>query len=167
MLRFQAGESDIISRVGARNFAVLEKDRGAPRLRTGELPAPAWNTTFCSSTWGPARRNSPEIAARQAFLRRKSFRQAVSAAIDRDAMVRLVYLGTRGAAGRSGAAGQQGVGQTALPAPVRSLERARQLLAADGFQWNATAACWTRREAGGVLHPRPATATPNGSRWRR
>src|ERR1017187_5478915 len=27
VLRFQAGESDIINRVGARNFAVLEKDR--------------------------------------------------------------------------------------------------------------------------------------------
>ena len=27
VMRFQAGESDIISRVGARNFAVLEKDR--------------------------------------------------------------------------------------------------------------------------------------------
>ena len=32
VMRFQAGETDIMSRVSARNFAALEKDRGAPRL---------------------------------------------------------------------------------------------------------------------------------------
>ena len=93
VLRFQAGESDIISRVGARNFAALEKDRerrgydlvdagGSLEysflfFNLGDLPAGA----------------SQQIAAHQTFLRRKSFRQAVSAAIDRSAIARLVYLG--------------------------------------------------------------------------
>ena len=93
VLRFQAGESDIISRVGARNFAALEKDRERRGYELVNAGA-AWNTAFCFSIWPNCPPGSaPQIAAHQAFLRRKSFRQAVSAAIDRDAIVRLVYLG--------------------------------------------------------------------------
>ena len=79
---------------------------------------------------------SPQIAAHQAFLRRKSFRQAVSAAIDRNAIARLVYLGKAVPLGGPVPPGNKAWINTSLPAPVRSVERARQLLADDGFKWD-------------------------------
>jgi peptide/nickel transport system substrate-binding protein len=75
-----------------------------------------------------------EIAARQAFLRKKGFRQAVSAAIDREAMVKLVYRGKANALAGPVAPGNRAWVNAQLPAAVRSLERARQLLSAEGFR---------------------------------
>ena len=140
MLRFRSGESDIINRVGARNFAALEKDRksrgyelvnaGASLeysflfFNLGELPAGV----------------APPIAAHQAFLRRKSFRQAVSAAIDRESIARLVYLGRAVPLAGPVPPGNKAWINTSLPAPTRSLERARRLLTGDGFKWNAEGA---------------------------
>jgi peptide/nickel transport system substrate-binding protein len=136
VLRFQAGESDIISRVGARNFAALEKDR---ERRGYELFSAGgsleYNFLFFNLGDLPAG-IAPQIAVHQAFLRRRSFRQAVSAAIDRDAIVRLVYLGRAVALGGPVPPGNKAWINTALPAPTCSVERARQLLAADGFHWN-------------------------------
>jgi peptide/nickel transport system substrate-binding protein len=136
VLRFQAGESDIINRVGARNFAVLEKDRkrrGDDLVNAGG--SLEYNFLFFNLAGLPPG-TAPPIAAHQAFLRRKSFRQAVSAAIDRDAIVRLVYLGRAVPLAGPVPPGNKAWVNTALPAPVRSLERARQVLAADGFRWN-------------------------------
>jgi peptide/nickel transport system substrate-binding protein len=78
-------------------------------------------------------------SANNAFLRRTSFRQAVSAAIDRAAMVRLVYQGRATAMAGPVAPGNRAWINGQLPPPVRSLERARQLLAAGGFQWKGGA----------------------------
>ena len=136
VLRFQAGESDIINRVGARNFAVLEKDRerrGFQLVNAGgslEYNFLLFNLAALPS--GVA----PEIAAHQAFLRRQSFRQAVSAAIDRDAIVRLVYLGRAVPLAGPVPPGNKAWFDATLPPPTRSIERARRLLAADGFNWN-------------------------------
>jgi peptide/nickel transport system substrate-binding protein len=136
VLRFQAGESDIISRVGARNFAALEKDR---ERRGYELAGAGgsleYNFLFFNLGDLPAGM-APQIAAHQAFLRRQSFRQAVSAAIDRNAIVRLVYLGRAVPLGGPVPPGNKAWINTTLPAPTRSVERARQLLAADGFNWS-------------------------------
>lgn len=136
VLRFQAGESDIISRVGARNYVALGKD-GARRGYTLYNASGSLEYSFLFFNLGglPAG-TAPEIAAHQAFLRRQSFRQAVSAAIDRNAIVRLVYLGLAVPLGGPVPPGNRAWINTALPAPTRSVERARQLLAADGFRWN-------------------------------
>jgi peptide/nickel transport system substrate-binding protein len=136
VLRFQAGESDIINRVGAHNFAALEKDRvrrGYELVNTGG--SLEYNFLFFNLADLPAS-VAPQIAVHQAFLRRKSFRQAVSAAIDRDAIVRLVYLGRAVPLAGPVPPGNKAWVNTALPPPTRSLERARQLLTADGFRWN-------------------------------
>ena len=136
VLRFQAGESDIISRVGARNFAALEKDRE----RRGYVLSNASGSLeysflfFNLAALPPG--IAPEIAAHQAFLRRQSFRQAVSAAIDRDAIVRLVYLGLAVPLAGPVPPGNRAWIDNTLPAPTHSVARARQLLAADGFHWN-------------------------------
>jgi peptide/nickel transport system substrate-binding protein len=133
VLRFRNGETDVISRVGARNLEALERDQ----LRHGYTMQDAGaslETTFLVFNLADVN-GSPEIASRQGFLRRKSFRQAISAAIDRDAMVKLVYRGRANALAGPVSPGNRAWVNTSLPAPVRSIERARTLLSADGFQW--------------------------------
>jgi peptide/nickel transport system substrate-binding protein len=131
VLRFQNGETDVINRVGARNFAVLDRDRERQKFEMRDLGA-SLETTFLVFNLGDSA--VPEIAAQQGVLRSKAFRQAVSAAIDREAIVRLVYRGKATALGGTVAPGNRAWVNAQLPAPVRSLERARQLLASAGFQ---------------------------------
>jgi peptide/nickel transport system substrate-binding protein len=132
VLRFRNGDTDMISRVGARNFEVLEKDQAARGYRMTDLGA-SLETTVLVFNLGEGVPDR-EVAARQAFLRNRGFRLAVSAAIDREAMVKLVYRGKANALAGPVAPGNRAWVNSQLPAPVRSLERARQLLAAEGFQ---------------------------------
>ena len=135
VLRFQAGESDIISRVGARNFAALENGRGRHGYNLVNAGA-SLEYSFLFFNLGDLPAGAPpQIAAHQAFLRQKRFRQAVSAAIDRSAMARLVYLGKAVPLAGPVPPGNKAWINTSLPAPVRSVERARRLLADDGFKW--------------------------------
>jgi peptide/nickel transport system substrate-binding protein len=85
-------------------------------------------------------KNLGTIAAKQAWFQDLKFRQAISAAIDRDAIVRLVYAG-RGAQlwGNVSPSNKLWVDQT-LPHPPRSLDRARELLKSSGFTWRGDGA---------------------------
>ncbi len=132
VLRFESGETDLINRVGAGNFTVLEREQARRGYRMQDL-GPSLETSFL--VFNLSGQASAEIAARQAFLKRKAFRQAVSAAIDRAAMVKLIYSGRASALAGPVSPGNRAWVDATLPAPARSLERARQLLAADGFQW--------------------------------
>jgi peptide/nickel transport system substrate-binding protein len=133
VLRFQAGDTDIISRVGPRNFAVLEKEQARRGYQMQDLGA-SLEATFLVFNLGDSG-GDREIAAHQAFLKRKAFRLAVSAAIDRASMVKLVYGGRANPLAGLVAPGNRAWIDTRLAPPVRSLDRARQLLTAEGFQW--------------------------------
>ena len=125
VMRFQSGESDVISRASARNYSVLEKDqqrRGYSLQNLG--PGLEYNFLFFNLN-----------GLSQPFLHRRSFRQAVSLAIDREAIVRLVYLGFATPLSGPVPPGNKAWIDAQLPRPVRSLSRARELLAADGFTW--------------------------------
>jgi len=126
VMRFQSGESDVISRVSARNYSVLEKDqqrRGYSLQNLG--PGLEYNFLFFNLN-----------GLSQPFLHRRGFRQAVSLAIDREAIVRLVYLGFATPLSGPVPPGNKTWIDAQLPRPVRSLSRARELLAADGFTWS-------------------------------
>jgi peptide/nickel transport system substrate-binding protein len=125
VMRFESGESDVIGRVSARNYSVLEKDqqrRGYSLQNLG--PGLEYNFLFFNLN-----------ALSQPFLHRRAFRQAVSLAIDREAIVRLVYLGFAAPLSGPVPPGNKAWIDDQLPRPVRSLSRARDLLAADGFSW--------------------------------
>jgi peptide/nickel transport system substrate-binding protein len=77
----------------------------------------------------------PQVAAHQSFLGLTAFRQAVSQAIDRAAIVRLVYLGHAAAQASPVPPGNKNWIDSRIPAPVRSVAKARALLAADHFSW--------------------------------
>jgi peptide/nickel transport system substrate-binding protein len=123
VMRFQSGESDAISRVSARNYAVLEKDRQRRGYSLQDLgPGLEYNFLFFNLN-----------GQSQPFLHRRGFRQAVSLAIDREAIVRLVYLGFAAPLAGPVPPGNKAWIDAKLPRPVRSVSRARDLLAANGF----------------------------------
>src|SRR5437763_1092107 len=95
VLRFQSGETDIVTRLGAENFSVLSRQaRGYSMTDVG--PGLEYNFLFFNLN-DVGTKISPEVARRQEWFRDVRFRQAVSAVVDRQAIVRLVYQG-RGAA---------------------------------------------------------------------
>ncbi|HKA00837.1 MAG TPA: ABC transporter substrate-binding protein [Candidatus Solibacter sp.] len=134
VMRFQAGEADMINRVGGRNFAVLERDQ---QRRNYEMHSSGPGLEYAFMVFNLAGGRAP-------FLQRKSLRQAVSAAVDRDSMVRIIYGGRAVPLAVPVPAGNKRWLNTSIPAPVRSIEKARKILSDDGFKWS--------RE-GGLLDP--------------
>ena len=133
-MRFQAGETDVIGRLGARNFAVLEKDK-ARGYAMHEL-GPGLEYNFLYFNLNNVAGKLPQVAARQAWFRDERFRQAVSAAIDREGIVRLVYQGRAAALWSHVTPGNRLWYDPTIPHPARSLPRARTLLKAAGFSWD-------------------------------
>jgi peptide/nickel transport system substrate-binding protein len=135
VLRFQNGESDVINRVSAKDYAVLEAGQRRRGYELRDLGASMEISVLAFNLSDLPVSASREVRLHQSFLRRTSLRQAISAAIDRAAIVRLVYRGRATALAGTVPPGDRGWVNTQLPPPVRSLDRARQLLTADGFQF--------------------------------
>ncbi len=135
-LRFQSGETDVISRVGAKNFALLARDQ-AQRGYAMRALGPGLEYSFLFFNLNDVSHLSlPQVSARQRFLGRRAFREAVSRAIDRDAIARLVYLGYAAPLAGPVPAGNRAWVNGSLPKPAPSVAAARGLLAADGFSWS-------------------------------
>jgi peptide/nickel transport system substrate-binding protein len=128
VMRLESGEADLVCRIGAKNYAALGKQserRGYVLADAG----PSFEYGFLLFNL-----NDP-VAGRQPVWRRAAFRRAVSAAIDRDAIVKLVYQGYAKALGAPVGAGNKPWIDAKLPPTPRSLSRARELLTAAGFKW--------------------------------
>ncbi len=135
VLKFQSGETDMISQLSAENFAVLSRQqRGYTMTDAG--PGLEYNFLFFNLN-DAGEKTSPEMQRKQKSFREVKFRQAVSAAVDREAIVRLVYHGRGSALWGLVAPGNRRWGNEKLAHPARSLERARALLKEAGFSWNA------------------------------
>jgi peptide/nickel transport system substrate-binding protein len=136
VIRFQAGETDIISRMSAENYALLSKEAASRGTQLFDL-GPSLEYNFLVFNLNDlSSKKLPSVAAKQAWFQDLKFRQAISAAVDRDAIVKLVY-GGRGAAlwGNVSPSNKFWVDQT-LPHPPRSLDKARELLKSAGFSWH-------------------------------
>jgi peptide/nickel transport system substrate-binding protein len=139
VIRFQAGETDIVSRMSAENYALLSKEAASRGTELFDL-GPSLEYNFLVFNLNDLQsKNLPSIAAKQAWFQDLKFRQAISAAVDRDAIVKLVYAG-RGAPlwGNVSPSNKFWVDQT-LPHPPRSLDKARELLKSAGFSWRGDA----------------------------
>jgi peptide/nickel transport system substrate-binding protein len=135
VLKFQSGETDTISQLSAENFSVLSKQqRGYTMVDAG--PGLEYNFLFFNLS-DADEKASPEMRRKQKWFREVKFRQAVSAAVDREAIVRLVYQGRGAALWGLVAPGNRRWGNGKLTHPARSLERARTLLREAGFSWGA------------------------------
>lgn len=134
-VRFQAGEADVATQISAANFELLLKDQPRRNYELKDLGA-GLNYEFLFFNQNDSAPGAPaDATARRGWFRQVAFRRAVSAAIDRDAIVRLTYRGrATPLAGHVPPGNKVWVNQ-ALPRPVRSLDRARQHLRDGDFSW--------------------------------
>jgi peptide/nickel transport system substrate-binding protein len=134
VLRFQSGETDIITRLGAENFSVLGRQQRNYTM-TDAGPGMEYNFLFFNLN-DLGEKSSADLARKQKWFRDVKFRQAISAAVDRDAIVRLVYQGRGAALWGPVTPGNHRWLDTSIPHPPRSLDRARTLLKEAGFSWS-------------------------------
>ncbi|MGC2197076.1 MAG: ABC transporter substrate-binding protein [Terriglobales bacterium] len=136
VMRFEAGETSMISRLSSENYNLLARERDRTRAQLADLgPSLEYNfLVFNQNDLGAKKLDT--IAQKQKWFRELKFRQAISRTIDRDSIVRLVY-GTRGAAlwGNVGPGNKLWI-NAAIPHPRRSLDTARELLKSAGFSRN-------------------------------
>ena len=136
-VRFQSGEADVTTRLSAANFDVLMRDRTRHNYDMLDI-GPGLDYTFLFFNQNALAPNAPApIARARGWFRQLPFRQAVSLAIDRDAIVRLVYRGHGAPLWGHVPPGNTHWVNRALPKPPRSVMQARSRLAMAGFTWNA------------------------------
>ena len=134
ILRFQGGELDTVDDLKAGDYEVLEAGEESGGYRLFDLGA-GLDFSFLVFNLNPAGSVSTEVAARRKWFQTKGFRQAVSAAVDREGIARLVYQGRGTPIWTHVSPGNRAWFHHELARPARSLERARELLAAAGFGW--------------------------------
>jgi peptide/nickel transport system substrate-binding protein len=136
VLRFQSGETDLISRLSAENFSVLGRQQGSYSMADAG-PGLEYNFLFFNLN-DLGEKPSADLTRKQKWFRDVKFRQAISAAVDRDAIVRLVYQGRGAALWGPVTPGNHRWLDASIPHPPRSLEHARALLKEAGFSWSTT-----------------------------
>ena len=135
VIRFQSGDTEVLSRFSAENFGVLQKQQSEKSYHLDDLgPGLEYNFLFFNLN-DLTPKALPEIAKKQAWFQDLRFRQAVSAAIDRDGIVRLVYGGRATPIWDQVTPGNKLWLDDKIPHPTRSLEHARELLQSAGFSW--------------------------------
>jgi peptide/nickel transport system substrate-binding protein len=138
VMRFEAGETDLINRLSSENYSLLSKEQSRTGSQLTDLgPSLEYNFLVFNQN-DLVGKKLDGIARKQVWFQDQKFRQAVSAEVDRDSIVKLVY-GTRGTAlwGNVAPGNKMWVNQS-IPHPPQSLETARQLLKSAGFTWNAS-----------------------------
>jgi peptide/nickel transport system substrate-binding protein len=147
VMRFEAGETDIINRVSAENYALLEKERTSRGLVLFDLgPGLEYNFLLLNlNSKLPSEDGNNEIRRKQAWFGDVKFRQAISSAIDREGINRIVYQGRGSPIWTHVPPGNRLWIDEKIPHPARSLEQSRKLLKAAGFSWNSDGALIDKR----------------------
>jgi peptide/nickel transport system substrate-binding protein len=164
VMRFEAGETDLINRLSSENYTLLSKERSRTGAQLSDL-GPSLEYNFLLFNLNDlSGKKLDNIARKQGWFQDLKFRQAVSAAVDRESIVKLVY-GTRGAPlwGNVGPGNRMWL-NSSIPHPARSLETARQLLASASFKWNASGQLLDR--TGQTVEFTIATSSSNAQRMK-
>ncbi len=162
-LRFQAGETHLIDRLSAASFALLESRRDRERVLRDLGPGLGYEFLFFNLN-DLAGRELPEVERKQRWFELQAFRRAVSSAIDRDAIVRLVYRGRATPIASHVSPGNRLWAHDGLAAPELSLEAARELLRKAGFTWDGEGRL--RDPRGEAIAFSIAASASNGDRQR-
>ena len=125
LARFATGELDIVNRVVPKSIPFL-KSRGA----TLEDLGPGLEYNFLCFNLSPG---SPKLS----WFEKREFREALSLAVDRESMARLVFEGRAEPILGHVTPGNKQWFSSSLAKPKRSLETARERLRAAGFSWNS------------------------------
>jgi peptide/nickel transport system substrate-binding protein len=135
VLRFEAGETDIINRISADNYSVLQQEQVSRAFQLHDLgPGLEYNfLLFNLNSTLPA--GAGEISRKQQWFNDVRFRQAISSAIDREGMNRIVYHSRGAPIWTHVTPGNRLWFDSSAPRPARSLNHSRDLLRAAGFSW--------------------------------
>jgi len=137
VLRFQAGDTDIISRMSSDNYSVLEREQTARNFRLSDLgPGLEYNFLFFNlNSVLPA--NSDQLSRKQTWFKQLAFRQAVSSAIDRSGITRLVFRGRAAALWTHVTPANKLWMNTSIAHPERSVAKSKEILRSAGFSWSS------------------------------
>jgi peptide/nickel transport system substrate-binding protein len=137
VLRFLSGDTDVLNRFSSENYSVLKAQESAKAFRVYDL-GPSLEYNFLSFNLNDlSTKNLPQIARKQAWFRDVRFREAVSSAIDRGAIVRLVYQGRATPLASQVTPGNRLWLDPLIPPPSHSIAHARELLKSAGFSWRS------------------------------
>lgn len=137
VLRFMSGEADLVEGLSPQNFFALKADQDRRGLQLYDS-GPGLEFTFLLFNQNElSGKNLSSIQRKQAWFRDVAFRQAISAAVDRDAIARLVYRGMAAPIWTQVTAGNKPWINDKVSHDPRSVSRARDLLRAAGFSWNS------------------------------
>jgi len=133
-LRFQAGETDVVDRLNADSFSLLESSRGKTGREMRDLgPGLAYHFLFFNLN-DLGDRTGPTVA-RQRWFRSRDFRAAISRAVDRRGIASLVYQGKATPIASAVSPGNRRWWNSPLVPAERSVTEARKLLKKAGFRW--------------------------------
>ncbi len=135
VIHFEGGDTDLLSGFSAQDFAVLQRQQAARDYRVFDLGAGLEYNFLFFNLNDLREKNEPEIAAKQSWFRDVRFRQAVSLAIDRASIVRLVYSGRATPLWAQVTPGNKLWVDTSIAHAARSLDQSKALLKAAGFSW--------------------------------
>jgi peptide/nickel transport system substrate-binding protein len=152
VIKFQSGETHLLERISADNFNLLQRDASAKKQCLKDL-GPGLEFQFLVFNQNQVDAGKfPDLVLKQSWFRDLKFRQAVSLAMDRRGMARLVYAGRATPIWGNSTPGNKLWSDPNLPHPDRSIEEARKTLQSAGYSWNS---------AGSLLDPQkhPVTFT--------
>jgi peptide/nickel transport system substrate-binding protein len=133
VIRFKAGDVDLIEKISAENYTALEPDQNSGGYQLHDLGAGFEYDFLFFNLNDLGGKQLPEIKRKQEWFRRDEFRQAVSLAIDREAIVRLVYQGRATPLWDQVTPGNKLWIDPTVPRPPRSVEKAAAVLRSAGF----------------------------------
>jgi peptide/nickel transport system substrate-binding protein len=136
-LHFEAGQSHLATGMNPLHFASVRtsKSRGSLRL-IDHGPGVDYSFLVFNQNDPPAADTS--VDAKQNCFRQTAFRQAISSAIDRDAIVRIAFRGLASPIWTHVTPGNGAWLNRNVPKAPPSLTRARQILAGAQFKWDGS-----------------------------
>lgn len=138
VLRFEAGDVNLISGFSAPNYALLQARARAGHYQVRDLgPGLEYDFLFFNLNQLAGRHLPAALRQQQRWFRQVKFRQAVSAAINRRAIVRLVFEGRATPLWDQVTPGEKRWVNVSVPHPPQSRARALALLRAIGFHRDA------------------------------
>ncbi len=136
LIRFRAGDIDVIDRLNAENYLALERSEDVRDFRLLDRgPGLTYDFLFFNLN-DLSDGDLSDIRARQAWFRQLEFRRAVSLGIDRAGIVRLVFQSRASPLWSHVTPGLKRWINREIANPQRSVAKARELLRVAGFSWN-------------------------------
>jgi peptide/nickel transport system substrate-binding protein len=140
VIKFKSGETQILERVGADNFNLLQRENSSKSLCLYDAgPGLEFIFLLLNMNSVDAAKHA-DITAKEQWFRDQKFRQAVSLAMDRKGMVRLVYGGGATPIWGNVSPGNKLWLNANIQHPDRSIDQAKALLKSATFSWDANGA---------------------------